>query len=100
MIEDPENNIELWSDEPKLSEIIEELDQAQSDANWFYRRMEQARSWWYSQWAGQTIDGRKHVQFQGADCFPWDGASDSRLRIVAPLISDPGRVRTFAFLQA
>lgn len=100
MVEDPENNIELWSDEPKLNEIIEELDQAQSDANWFYRRMDQARSWWYSQWAGQTIDGRKHVQFQGADCFPWDGASDSRLRIVATLISDQVSVRKFAFFQS
>src|SRR5580765_6271746 len=100
MVEDPENNIELWSDEPKLNEIIEELDQAQSDANWFYQRMEQARSWWYSQWAGQTIDGRKHVAYQGADCFPWDGASDSRLRIVATLISDQVSVRKFAFFQA
>jgi hypothetical protein len=100
MIEDPQENIELWSDEPKLNEIIEELDQAQSDANWFYRRMEQARSWWYSQWAGQTIDGRKHVQFQGPDCFPWDGASDSRLRIVATLISDQVSVRKFAFFQS
>src|SRR4029077_493821 len=100
MIEDPENNIELWSDEPKLNEIIEELDQAQSDANWFYRRMDQARSWWYSQWPGQTIDGRKHTQFQGADCFPWDGASDSRLRTVATLISDQVSVRKFAFFQS
>jgi hypothetical protein len=100
MIEDPANNIELWSDEPKLNEIIEELDQAQSDANWFYRRMDQARSWWYSQWQGQTIDGRKHVQFQGADCFPWDGASDSRLRIVATLISDQVSVRKFSFFQS
>ena len=99
MIEDPENNIELWSDEPKLNEIIEEVDQAQTDANWFYRRMEQARSWWYSQWAGQTIDGRKHAQFQ-QDCFPWDGASDSRLRIVATLIGDQVSVRKFAFFQS
>jgi hypothetical protein len=99
MIEDPENNIELWSDEPKLNEITEELDQAQTDANWFYRRMEQARRWWYAQWDGQTIDGRKHAQFQ-QDCFPWDGASDSRLRIVATLISDQVSVRKFAFFQA
>jgi hypothetical protein len=99
MTEDPENNIELWSDEPKLNEIIEELDQAQTDANWFYRRMEQARSWWYSQWQGQTIDGRKHAQFQ-QDCFPWDGASDSRLRIVATLISDEVSVRKFSFFQS
>jgi hypothetical protein len=99
MTDDPENNIELWSDEPKLNEIIEELDQAQTDANWFYRRMEQARSWWYSQWDGQTVDGRKHAQYQ-QDCFPWDGASDSRLRIVATLISDQVSVRKFAFFQA
>jgi hypothetical protein len=99
MIEDPENNIELWSDEPKLNEIIEELDQAQGDANWFYRRMDQARSWWYSQWQGQTIDGRKHAAFQ-TECFPWDGASDSRLRIVATLISDQVSVRKFAFFQS
>ena len=99
MIEDPENNIELWSDEPKLGEITDELDQAQTDANWFYQRMEQARSWWYSQWAGQTVDGRKHVAYQG-DCFPWDGASDSRLRIVATLISDQVSVRKFAFFQS
>jgi hypothetical protein len=99
MIEDPQQNIELWSDEPKLGEIIEELDQAQTDANWFFRRMEQARAWWYSRWAGQTVDGRKHAQFQ-EDCFPWDGASDSRLRIVATLISDQVSVRKFSFFQS
>jgi hypothetical protein len=99
MIEDPEQNIELASEEPKLDEITDELDQAQTDANWFYRRMEQARSWWYSQWSGQTIDGRKHASSQ-MDVFPWEGASDSRLRIVATLISDEVSVRKFAFFQS
>ena len=92
-------DIEIATKEPQLDEIVEELDQAQTDANWFYRRMEQARRWWYSQWPGQTIDGQKHKQFQ-TDCFPWEGASDSRLRIVATLISDQVSVRKFAFFQS
>jgi len=99
MIEDDDENIEIASETPKLEEIVEELEQAQTDANWFYRRMEQARAWWYSQWPGQTVDGRKHLAFQ-PDCFPWDGASDSRLRIVANLISDQVSVRKFAWNQA
>src|SRR5215813_2917058 len=96
---DDEDNIEIASDKPQLDEITEELEQAQTDANWFYRRMEQARAWWYSQWPGQTVDGRKHAAYQ-QDCFPWEGASDSRLRIVSTLISDQVSVRKFAFFQS
>ena len=92
-------NIELGSDEPKLKKIIDELQQAQVDANWFYRRMQQARNWWHSQWEGQTVDGRKHADAQG-ECFPWDGASDSRLRTVATLIKEEVTVRKFAFFSA
>lgn len=97
--EEREQNIELGGDVPKLKKIVEELEQAQTDANWFYRRMEQARSWWYSRWPGQTVDGRKHIAEQG-DCFPWDGASDSRLRTVATLIKEEVTVRKFSFFSA
>lgn len=94
-----EQNIELGDDTPKLNKIVDELEQARTDADWFYRRMEQARSWWYSRWDGQTVDGRKHADVQG-ECFPWDGASDSRLRTVATLIKEEVTVRKFAFFSA
>ena len=96
---DDDDNIEVASDDPKCDELAEELEQAQTDANWYYQRMEQARAWWYSQWPGQSIDGRKHATMQ-KDCFPWDGASDSRLRIVATLIADQVSVRKFGFFQS
>jgi hypothetical protein len=94
-----ENNIEQGSDAPKLGAIMDEIEQAQADTNSYWQRLDNARKWWRSWWPGQTIDGRKHADVQ-ADCGPWDGAADARLRTVETLIRDHVRVAKFSFFKA
>ncbi len=100
-------NIELVrkSDEsPDISEITRELEQAQTDNDHYYQRMERARHVWFSKWHGQFQDGRKHRIAESGDDdiepFPWDGSSDSRLRTVCELIRDHVSVAKFAFWNA
>jgi len=77
-----------------------ELETAMNDANWFYRRMEQARHWWQSRWHGQTIDGRKHEEAYEEEVFPWEGSADHRVRSVATLIRNEVSVCKFAFFKS
>src|SRR5215831_12586754 len=94
-----EQNIEIESKEPDLDKMEEEIQQAITDSNHYYQRLIQARDWWCSRWPGQTIDGRKHTELQG-QCFPWEGACDSRLRTIATLIKEHVSVSKFAFFKA
>jgi hypothetical protein len=71
---------------PDLEKIQTELQQAQSDSNTYSGRISNARAWWMCEWQGMSTDGRKWA----SEChttpdkiFPWDGCSDSRLRIVS-----------------
>lgn len=95
-----EQNIEIGTDTPNIPKMELELLQAQTDSNLFYRRMEQARRFWRSQWDGQTFDGRKHSESIGRDAFPWDGAADSRLQTVSGLIREHVTIAKYAFLNA
>lgn len=95
-----EQNIEIGTDTPNIPKMELELLQAQTDCNLFYRRMEQARRFWRSQWDGQTFDGRKHSESIGRDAFPWDGAADSRLQTVSGLIREHVTLAKYAFLNA
>jgi len=94
-----EANIEIGTSEPQLGQICKEIEQMQSDCNFYFQRVQQARQWWQARWPGQTVDGRKHANAQ-QDCFPWDGAADSRLRMVASLIRDHVSVSKYAFFKA
>ncbi len=74
---------------PDLQRIIREVKQAQSDTTTYWQRMSQVRSWWNCEWQGQTVDGRRWPpQGSKRQMFPWDGCSDSRLRIVSTIIQE------------
>ena len=96
-------NIEQGTDTPPLGRIIEELEQAQTDSNWYIRRLRQMLDWWQSRWPSQWEDGRKHVdplEGEQATCFPWDGAADSRVRTVGTIIKEHVMVSKYAFFKA
>lgn len=88
------------SKEPDLNEIINELEQAQSDNTHYLNRLEHCRKWWHSQWKSQHFDGRKHAEGEQDVVTPWEGASDSRLRIVDTLIDDHVSICKAAFWGA
>jgi len=97
---DPQRSLEsLPVDEPPLPEIIQELQQAQSDGNTYCQRLEMARRWWRCEWDHQFWDGRKHLH-NGVEPFPWEGASDSRTRIVQGIINEHVTFAKAAFWNA
>lgn len=96
-----EKRLERMTKKPDLNLIRSEIEQALSDASYYYRRNDQARSWWYARWPGQTQDARKHSS-QGVegDPFPWDGASDTRPRTVDKIVRQHLTVAKYAIRNA
>jgi hypothetical protein len=86
---------------PDLQKIILEVQQAQSDSNRYGLRMNQVRSWWMCEWPNQTDDGRRwSPDGSKGRVFPWDGCSDSRLRIVSTIIQEHVTLCLAAFWSA
>ena len=80
-------NLALATSTPDLPEMRRELEEAISGAFDFYDRNERAldvRECW---WQGQSPDGRKHGTDHAA-AFPWDGASDTRIRTADMIIQE------------
>src|SRR5712675_770206 len=83
---------------PDLQRITTEIQQAYADSNIYAGRMAQVRSWWMCEWPNQTVDGRRWAP-EGSKqvIFPWDGCSDSRLRIVSTIIQEHVTLSLAAF---
>lgn len=96
-MKDDKQNIEIYSDEPKLESMVDELEQANTDTSFYLTRLRHAHNWWRSIWPGQTVDGRKHRQYIGEEAFPWEGAADARLRVVGTLVKDHVTISKMAF---
>lgn len=76
---------------PDLQKIIHEVQTAQTDSGTYSQRIAQSRAWWNCEWPGQSIDGRLWADNCGKKAdqmFPWDGCSDSRLRIVQTIVQE------------
>jgi len=86
---------------PNLSKMVTELQQAQTDSSGYITRMGQVRSWWMCEWPNQTPDGRAwSPKDKPNSVFPWDGCSDSRLRIVDTIIKEHVTLCLAAFWSA
>jgi hypothetical protein len=80
--------------------LEKELTQAATDAAWYVERQERNQEVHYCWWEGQSLDGRKHLEDLGADPFPWEGASDTRVRLAEDLINDEARLLEAAWRSA
>jgi len=83
-----EQNIERQSKGASIEVLTAELSEAINDAEWKYAEMERAYDSLYCQWPGQTTDARKHKTALGYDPFPWEGASDTRVRTVDEVVNE------------
>jgi hypothetical protein len=88
--------------EPDLRLIVEEINQANVDAGTYANRMANARGWWLCEWPNQTIDGRKWAisDSEANRVFPWNGCSDSRLRLLDTYIKEHVMLSMIAFWNA
>jgi hypothetical protein len=83
---------------PDLQVITDEIQQAYTDSNTYGGRMAQARAWWMCEWPNQTVDGRRWApEGSKQPIFPWDGCSDSRLRIVSTIVQEHVTLALAAF---
>ena len=62
-------------------DIKEDLDQVETDATFFRQRQDVNSKVRYARWDGQAEDGRKHEANLGVAPFPFEGASDARVRL-------------------
>jgi hypothetical protein len=91
--------------DPPIPEILRELHQASSDCSVYNDRVSNIKRWWFDEWPGQSWDGCKRAPEgatpeQRANIFPWDGCSDSRLRIVNTIIVEHVTLALTAFWSA
>ena len=86
---DGQREEDLGQDEDiSIKELEMELRTAVDDSAGFLNRCADAYDTRYCLWAGQTSDGRKRRNALGVEPFPWEGASDTRIRIADEVIND------------
>ena len=73
---DNDDNIER---DPKY--WIGQLTTASRDGSWFSSKRARNYDTRMSLWDGQSPDGKKWATNYGANVFPWEGASDARIRL-------------------
>lgn len=66
--------------EPNVVELDNEFKRAYTDQK-ILHRVRDADETRYALWSGQNRDGKKHAADIGAAAFPWEGASDTRIRL-------------------
>lgn len=66
--------------EPNINELRRDFKRSHTDRR-MTNRVKDADNTRYSFWNGQSSDGKKHAADIGQQPFPWEGASDTRIRL-------------------
>lgn len=85
---------------PELKEIKTELEGELANYGPWVTRAEAAYRTRFTLWDGQSEDGRKHKEDLGKKPFPWDNASDARVRLADSLVNEQVRMLKAAFSGA
>lgn len=77
-----ENNEDqlMQNTSPNVEELRKDFRRSYSDQR-LTHRVREADETRFASWAGQSRDGKKHSKDIGAQAFPWEGASDTRIRL-------------------
>jgi len=95
-----QDTIEQIGDEPNMEQINAELNAAISGASDQIQQMQNDFNTRYCKWSGQSDDGRKWEEVIGAKAFPWDGASDTKIRSADAIVIEQVAMMTEAFASA
>jgi len=88
----------MKSDE--VSELIGLVEQAETDAANYWTRKNLNYNLRYCLWPGQDDSGRKLSSVLGKPAFPWDGASDSRIRLADMIANERVRMLKNSFAKS
>lgn len=89
----------MQTDQPDVSELAKEYTRAGGYYNYRQTRS-QADEVRYSYWAGQSEDGKKRQKNDDQKVFPWDGASDTRIRLADEIVTENAEILSQAFWRA
>jgi len=87
------------SQEEDFKGIQRKLENTVSAAGYYLERMEESADARYCYWEGQSADGRKHGT-TSEDAWPWEGATDSRVRMIEEQIQADVDLQMSAFHRA
>ena len=88
----------MKSDE--VSELIGLVEQAETDAANYWTRKNLNYNLRYCLWPGQDDSGRKLSSVLGKPAFPWDGASDSKIRLADMIVNERVRMLKNSFAKS
>lgn len=83
-----------------ISNLVGKLSQAQTDASIYVTNKVRNFNTRLCLWKGQADDGRKYQALLGKKPFPWEGATDSRIRLADSVIIDTVKLLKRAFFSA
>jgi hypothetical protein len=84
----------------ELVAMVAEVTRSANDAAWYVDRQARNMDVFFTWWDGQSEDGRKHKEDLNAEPFPWEGASDTRIRLAEDICSDHCRLMQAALRGA
>lgn len=99
MTYEEEENLENAGENPDIDELLTEFNLATSDSGLLLKRKTIAEEARYCLWNNQNDDGKKH-DVDGEQAFPWDGASDTRIRLADEVVVERTAVLKTAFARA
>jgi len=85
--------------DPNINQLCTEYRRAYSDERMTYRVRESDETR-FATWNGQSRDGKKHAKDLGRQPFPWEGASDTRIRLADEVCSFMVNLSTSAIGRA
>lgn len=88
------------SDRETVEKWVGELTTAATDGAWYSSRKLSNFATRMASWGGQSADGRKWSKNYGKRIFPWEGASDARIRLADMVINHEVQLLTSAFFRS
>lgn len=82
--------------EDGLKGLERELQEAVTDGGWYVEQCARDYETRHCVWPGQSASGKKSSETLGRDAFPWDGASDVRIRLADMVCNDNARILRMA----
>src|SRR6267142_4165570 len=93
-------NMESSDETKELQEKESALQAAVNDGASFVERCRGAYDFRNCVWDGQSDDARKHRKDLNAEPFPWEGASDVKIRLVDEVVNDNKRILQASLMRA
>lgn len=83
--------------DPKI--LVDRVKTAISDLSDYHQRLRSAHEVAYCLWSGQSPDGRKHASRIGREPFPWENASDARVKLAEEVVIEITNRQLAAFAR-